>query len=36
MEEIIKNCRGVKKFNDCVNRTEKRNHREIMDKSKSN
>ena len=28
MERIVKNCRGVKKCNDGVNRTEKRNQRE--------
>ena len=28
MERIIKNCRGVKKWNDSLNRTERRNQRE--------
>ena len=28
MEKVIKNCRGVKKSNDGVNRMEKRNQRE--------
>ena len=28
MERIIKTCRGVKKCNDGVNRTEKRKQRE--------
>ena len=31
MEEIIKNCRGVKKCNDGVNRTENNNQRENLD-----
>ena len=30
MERIIKNCRGVKKCNDGVNRTDKRNQREDL------